>query len=810
MRLSQYGAARIRRSRVALVAAVVLASACDGSSSFTGLLPGSDPLGASGPTVVAVSLTVDAAVDKATKSIDAGEQATFGYVALDAKGNPVTTTNGTKATFKSANPKIIAVDSLTGAARAVSIGTAQVTVNVKVASKSYASSATFTVLPGDTTATTPAPEPTPTPTPTPTTDTLTTSTTPPPGTSTTSSALALVMLKGVASGRCIDIAYATRAPGGQVILYDCVTGAPDETWSLGAVGAAAPVTIFDATLCLVDASGSGAEGAALTTAACSGAAAQNWTLTSAGQLQHTASGKCATAKSAGTLNMTGLVLSACTTGTSLSTSQTWTTASSVAAPTSLPLVPETPEPLTTSAARQSSVALVVTRFDGQNGAALVTSGIPLVKGALLPGQESQTHLTVDGVEVPLYAASLASRHSDGSVRSLFVQFRMSSLGATENHVASLVIGGGARSGALLLSSPIATPGSSTTQGGAPAGVPQAAALPSAVSYLLQTDLVGPTVSSATTASLGGAFARYESDFTTFANQHWTAVGPAWNDGNYYDRALVYTAAWVRSGNPVYWARAAQQAVNYRDGYVVPANFGPSAHWSLLEGQEKHYLLTGDEASRATVLRVAEYLTQLLPEYYGPISGDAREMSRFLQASLLAWRLTPGGVARPAGTSTRDWGPYLDWLLGKVYTWQTADGRFPSDGICKGQLNYMVGMLNTSLIKVYEQYRADAKIQDAVKRAADYLMTTQWRPEASAFNYANVTCTTGSPDPAADLGGFFADAYGFLYQRTGQASYRIFGEQVFAGAVAGAYLPGAKQFNQQYHTSFRYLGYRLSQ
>jgi hypothetical protein len=114
-----------------------------------------------------------------------------------------------------------------------------------------------------------------------------------------------------------------------------VSGAPDETWSLGAVGTAAPVTVYDASLCLADASGTGAEGAALTTAACSGAAAQKWMLTSAGQLQHTASGKCATAKSAGTANMTALVLSACTTGTSLSASQTWTTTGSISAPTTL-------------------------------------------------------------------------------------------------------------------------------------------------------------------------------------------------------------------------------------------------------------------------------------------------------------------------------------------------------------------------------------------------------------------------------------------------------------------------------------------
>jgi hypothetical protein len=615
-----------------------------------------------------------------------------------------------------------------------------------------------------------------------------------------------VLLKEKTSGRCIDVAYVNRKPGGDVILYDCVATAPDEKWSVQKVGTPGDIRIFDGTLCLAvkDMPGNGER--RLTTAACDGTAAQRWTVTSAGQLQHAATEKCVVPLNDGRENQTPLVLQTCD-GAS---SQRWSaeTASSVAATAGEPIAPATPEATTSAPAAPSTVPLIVQRFDGRNGSALVSNGIPLLKGALMPGQEPQVHLVVAGTELPVYVASLASRYPDGSVRALLVQTKVPNLLGALALPGTLRIGG-ERDPAMTLDAPIATPGSAAAQGSAPAGLPQAAALPSAVSYLLQTDLIGATIGSAAASSLGGAFAKYESDFATFANQHWTNVGAAWNDGNYYDRALVYTAAWVRTANPVYWARAAQQAVTYRDGYVVPGNYAPSPHWSLLEGLEKHYLLTGDEASRVAVLRVAEYLTMLLPEYYGPISGDAREMSRFLQASLLAWRLTPSGVTRPAGTSARDWSAHLDWLLGKVYAWQTSDGRYPSDGICKGQLNYMVGMLNTSLIKVYEQYRADAQIQDAVKRAADYLMNTQWRPEANAFNYANVVCATGSPDPAADLGGFFADAYGFLYQRTGQLNYRLFGDQVFAGGVAGAYLTGSKQFNQEYVNSYRYLGYRLA-
>jgi hypothetical protein len=107
------------------------------------------------------------------------------------------------------------------------------------------------------------------------------------------------------------VAYVNRSPGGQVILYTCVAGAPDETWNVRPVGTAGPVTVYDGALCLAEASGTGAAGARLTTASCTGAAGQQWTLTGAGQLQHAASGKCAMPAGGATWNMTEVVLAPC-------------------------------------------------------------------------------------------------------------------------------------------------------------------------------------------------------------------------------------------------------------------------------------------------------------------------------------------------------------------------------------------------------------------------------------------------------------------------------------------------------------------
>ena len=61
--------------------------------------------------------------------------------------------------------------------------------------------------------------------------------------------------------------------------------------------------------------------------------------------------------------------------------------------------------------------------------------------------------------------------------------------------------------------------------------------------------------------------------------------------------------------------------------------------------------------------------------------------------------------------------------------------------------------------------------------------------------------------APDLNLLIAPAFAWLYQRTGDTTYRDRGDQIFAGGVKGAYLDGAKQFNQSYMWSFDFVKWR---
>jgi hypothetical protein len=66
---------------------------------------------------------------------------------------------------------------------------------------------------------------------------------------------------------------------------------------------------------------------------------------------------------------------------------------------------------------------------------------------------------------------------------------------------------------------------------------------------------------------------------------------------------------------------------------------------------------------------------------------------------------------------------------------------------------------------------------------------------------------GGMTPSPDLNNMLTAGFGWLLKQTGNTQYRDAGEAIFAGGVTQAYLSGTKQFNENYTSSFRYLGYR---
>ena len=65
---------------------------------------------------------------------------------------------------------------------------------------------------------------------------------------------------------------------------------------------------------------------------------------------------------------------------------------------------------------------------------------------------------------------------------------------------------------------------------------------------------GTLPSVAQVQAMGGAAAQYEANFASYGDQHWANEGTTWGD-DYYDRANIFYAWWVRTGNAEYWRRA---------------------------------------------------------------------------------------------------------------------------------------------------------------------------------------------------------------------------------------------------------------
>jgi hypothetical protein len=428
------------------------------------------------------------------------------------------------------------------------------------------------------------------------------------------------------------------------------------------------------------------------------------------------------------------------------------------------------------------VNVQLVRFDGGTGLVNLSSGIPLPPGWLQPSGVANVRLMVGGVEQPIYAEVLGT-HSDGSVRSVLVQTQQ-------------VVGATPVAGTIVLGSPRTLPDLPKVP---VSGEPSAAVLPTDPAYLISTDIVGPTLPVAQTRLLGTVYDTYETHFAVSSEAHWQACGAQWDCeyGNYYDRALIYYAWWARTGTAEYWRRANAQAYNYRTDYLESVNYGTSPHWSQLRGLERNYLLTGDVASRTAVVGVATNFVGLMGYIIGP-ERENRIQARVLESFLLAWRL---------GDTSQDWAADVDEALTRILSTQSPDGSYVSPLTCDASLNFMTGILDDVFISVYRYYRKDARIPPAIKAAADYLWTNEWVPSAQAFRYSGSDCEGQGLDPAPDLNLLIVDSFGFVYNQTGDATYRQKGELIFAGGVANAFVEGGKQFNENYNTSYLYTRLR---
>ena len=318
----------------------------------------------------------------------------------------------------------------------------------------------------------------------------------------------------------------------------------------------------------------------------------------------------------------------------------------------------------------------------------------------------------------------------------------------------------------------------------------------------------PSVASIT--ARGGAYAKYEADFASYANTQWAADSTSF-EANFYDRAMIYYVWWARTGNATYLDRATKLALVART-YIESQNFAPPTYNLMIDGVALHALVTGDQRSAMAVAKVADKMADprgwysYVAGHTGDGEGDSRNSARILTAVVDAYLLR---AASPAGYN---YGALLPDLESRILGTQASDGAYRWPNQCGYGKPFMTGMLNDALIRYYTSVQADSRIVPAVKRAVDFMWANDWVASSQGFRYLDAACNNpssgGTGGPTPDLNNLITSGFAFVAKQTGDGSYADKADAAFAGAVNSAWLTGKKQFNQAYTSSFHYLAFRF--
>jgi hypothetical protein len=286
---------------------------------------------------------------------------------------------------------------------------------------------------------------------------------------------------------------------------------------------------------------------------------------------------------------------------------------------------------------------------------------------------------------------------------------------------------------------------------------------------------------------------------------------------YYDAMDVYLQI-AKYTKVASWQACAKAAKDiYRDGYVVPNNGQVSGYWNFTNGLVRDYQVNADVASKDAAILLSQnaaFAGTWAPLEYSVRASVSREVAYTIRAYLNAEKLGAPRRARLADLVNQAYGHIDQWFISKSF----RNAMTITDPIeSRGQYYiqpFMVGLTMEALIMYYEATSdpyEKAKVVSNVKLCLDWLWAKAWIPANQAFWYEHWVSSASVPFPSKagspDLNLLIAPVYAWYYQITGDTIYRDRGDQAFEGGVKGAYLEGAKQFNQNYSYGFDYVSRR---
>jgi len=293
-----------------------------------------------------------------------------------------------------------------------------------------------------------------------------------------------------------------------------------------------------------------------------------------------------------------------------------------------------------------------------------------------------------------------------------------------------------------------------------------------------------------TSAAGQDIATYKANGIKWGRTHGANLAAATGDpalaATYYDAIRVYQQLGELTGED-FSAEEAAAIKAYRDGYVLPNNGAIPGYWCFTDGMTNHALRTGDAESKRAVLLIASSASYhvYFPPNYPPIEWTADStMSREVAYAIIDF-LNAEKLGAPRNPLLAR---YFEQALGHYDQWFVSQTT-------KNVPCFMTALTGYALIRYYDQVEKDKRILPALKTGADWLWANAWRPEQGGFYYDTDSQAVGAPD----LNMLILPVFAWTWKNGGKPKYRLDRAQaIFDGGVAGAWLNGPKQFNQNYY------------
>jgi hypothetical protein len=413
---------------------------------------------------------------------------------------------------------------------------------------------------------------------------------------------------------------------------------------------------------------------------------------------------------------------------------------------------------------------------------------------LLDTELDEVRIIVDSVEQAIYVEAPDGRHSDGSLRSVLVQFNISITYGSPLYGTAYIGGGVSRGTGDISKTSITT------------GTPQVACLPTDTQYLIDTLLIPPTVSVADSPSSPSYFPAYEADWDLWSERHWDQAYPLvqsspsdgdpwWSGYSQYDRTLVWFIWFCRTADEEYFYRFCQSGTEYTNVVAAKASnnmFAPRFHNP--EGMAIQYWMTGWESARDECVRQSNYCRVYYSGYLDAPGGDSRIGSKIMRSANLCHLLED---------TSQSWDTVAEDALTRILATQSASGAFDKFSVYNYEHScYQTGMVYYSFWFYYTWHDADSRILPAVKKALDYEIANEWVEDDLSFKYLS-SSSGGSPD----LNGLSLFGYSWYYSYSSTETYKTYADKMVDGLQLYAYLFGYKQFNQAFRQSTPHLLWR---